>query len=149
MMSADDDLLPHLALWLNGAENDIAGLSEALNEAEAMYRFGEEISLIAKDLGIDDAVVDELVSRATTAHLKVLAGVYDEAPEQTKLAIKRVMDASAGSYEKTIASLNAKKTESEAVLKPAISRSALKAMPEKAATVEENTGEDKEGDNKS
>lgn len=130
------------------AENDIAGLSEALNEAEAMYRFGEEISLIARDLGIDEAIVDELVSRATTAHLKVLAGVYDEAPAPTKQAIKRVMDVSAGSYEKTIASLNEKKTENEAVLKPTMSKSALKVMSDREATGEENTGDNGEEEDK-
>jgi len=78
------------------AENDMAGLSKALDEAEMRYRFGQEISLIARDLGIDDDVVDELVSRATYAHLKVLADVYDGVPESMKQTIKQVMGSSAG-----------------------------------------------------
>jgi hypothetical protein len=63
----------------------------ALQQFEAMSEFGEEISQIAQETGLNITEVEELVAEATSRHLEVLAEVYDNVPEQAQPAIERVM----------------------------------------------------------
>jgi len=70
---------------------DVAVVEIALQQFEAMSEFGEEISQIAHELGLNVTEVEELVAEVTSMHLEVLAEVYDEVPEQAQLAIESVM----------------------------------------------------------
>jgi len=63
----------------------------ALQQFEAMSEFGEEISQIAHEVGLNATEVEELVAEATSRHLEVLAEVYDNVPEQAQPAIEIVM----------------------------------------------------------
>jgi hypothetical protein len=63
----------------------------ALQQFEAMSEFGEEISQIAQEVGLNVTEVEELVAEATSRHLEVLAEVYYEVPEQAQAAIEGVM----------------------------------------------------------
>jgi hypothetical protein len=63
----------------------------ALQQFEAMSEFGEAISHVAQEIGLNVTEVEELVSQATSRHLEVLAEVYDRVPEQAQPAIERVM----------------------------------------------------------
>jgi hypothetical protein len=63
----------------------------ALQQFEAMSEFGEEISQIAQEIGLNATEVEELVAEATSRHLEVLVGVYDEVPAQAQPAIESVM----------------------------------------------------------
>jgi len=63
----------------------------ALQQFEAMAEFGEEISQIAQEIGLNISKVEELVAEATSIHLEVLAEVYDKVPEQAQPAIEGAM----------------------------------------------------------
>jgi len=56
-----------------------------------MSEFGEAISQIAHQAGLNVTEVEELVAEATSRHLEVLAEVYDEVSEQAQAAIEGVM----------------------------------------------------------
>jgi hypothetical protein len=63
----------------------------ALQQFDAMSEFGEEVSQIAHQVGLNVTEVEELIAEATSRHLEVLAEVYDEVPEQAQSAIESVM----------------------------------------------------------
>jgi hypothetical protein len=70
---------------------DVAAVEIALQQFDAMSGFGEEISRIAHEVGLNVTEVEELVAEATARHLEVLAEVYDNVPEQAQPAIEIVM----------------------------------------------------------
>jgi len=79
---------------LNRVRARVAGVEAveiALQQFEAMSEFGEEISQIAQETGLNVTEVEELVAEATSKHLEVLAEVYDKVPEQAQPAIERAM----------------------------------------------------------
>jgi hypothetical protein len=76
---------------VRGRIGDVAAVEIALQQFEAMSDFGEEISQIAHDVGLNVTEVEELVAEATSRHLEVLAEVYDHVPERAQPAIERVM----------------------------------------------------------
>jgi len=69
----------------------VEAVENALQQFEAMAEFGEEISRIAQEIGLNITKVEELVANATSKHLEVLAGVWDKVPEQAQPAIERAM----------------------------------------------------------
>lgn len=71
----------------------------ALQQFEDMAVFGQEISLIAEETGLNTTEVAQLVADATSMHLEVLAELYEEIPEQAKEALLRAMEASFRDYE--------------------------------------------------
>ena len=83
-------------------------VEEAVNEFENQYKFGEEISEIAKGLGKDITTVEQLVGKATSIHLEILAEVYAKVPEQAKEAIEKAMTVSAKGHERAVEALKAK-----------------------------------------
>jgi len=70
---------------------DVEAVEIALQQFEAMSEFGEEISQIAQEIGLNVTEVEELVAEATSKHLRVLAEVYDKVPEQAQPAVERAM----------------------------------------------------------
>ena len=70
---------------------DIEALQIALHQFEAMAEFGEEISRIAQEIGLNMTGVEELIAQATGNHLEVLADVWERVPEQAKPGIERAM----------------------------------------------------------
>jgi F0F1-type ATP synthase membrane subunit b/b' len=73
------------------SENATDEVANALEDAEKLRRFGEEISEIARGLSDNTTTVDELVARATSVHLEVLARVHERAPEPAREAIENAM----------------------------------------------------------
>ena len=73
------------------SENATDEVANALEDAEKMRRFGEEISEIARGLSDNTTTVDELVARATSVHLEVLGRVHERAPEPAREAIENAM----------------------------------------------------------
>jgi hypothetical protein len=63
----------------------------ALQQFEAMSEFGEEISRIAREIGLNITKVEVLFVEATSIHLEVLADVWEQVPEQVQPAIERTM----------------------------------------------------------
>jgi predicted transcriptional regulator len=63
----------------------------ALQQFEGMGELGEEICRIGQATGLDMTDLEELIAEATARHLEVLAEVWEEAPEQARPAIERVM----------------------------------------------------------
>jgi len=86
-------------------ENDIEEVENALLQFEEFAKFGEEISAIAQGLGKDLTAINELVAKATSIHLEILAIVYEQVPEEAKEAIERAMEESAKGHEKAIEAL--------------------------------------------
>ncbi len=70
---------------------DVETVEIALQQFEAMAEFGEEISRIAREIGLNITKVEELVAKATSKHLEVLADVWERVPEQAKPSIERAM----------------------------------------------------------
>jgi hypothetical protein len=85
---------------LKAGENDIEKVEEALAQFEEFAKFGEEISAIAQGLGEDITAINDLVAKATSIHLEILAMVYEKVPEEAKGAIERAMENSAKGHEK-------------------------------------------------
>lgn len=86
-------------------EGDVEEAGDALKQFEDMARFGEEISQIAQGLGKDETTVEELVAKATTIHLEVLAKVREQVPEPAKAAVDRAMQESERGYERATEAL--------------------------------------------
>lgn len=89
-------------------EGDTEGMKEAVEEFENRQKFGEEISEIAKGLGKDTTAIEQLVGRATSIHLEILAEVYEKVPEQAKETIEKAMEVSAQGHQGAVESLKAK-----------------------------------------
>ena len=89
-------------------EDDIEEAENAIKEFENFSKFGEEISAIAKGLGKDTTTVEQLVGKATSIHLEVLADVYERVPEKAKPAIEKAMEVLVKGHEKTVEALKAK-----------------------------------------
>jgi hypothetical protein len=70
---------------------NMEALQIALQQFEAMAEFGEEISQIAQEIGLNITEVEELIAAATSTHLGVLAEVWENVPEQARPAIERAM----------------------------------------------------------
>jgi len=88
-------------------------VEKAVNEFENQHKFGEEISQIAQGLGKDITTVEQLVGKATSIHLEILAEVYAKVPEQAKVAIEKAMTVSVKGHEKVVESLKAKGAQDE------------------------------------
>jgi len=73
------------------SENATDEVENALEDSEKLRRFGEEISEIARGLSDNTTTVDELVARATSVHLKVMAQIHDKVPEPAREAIENAM----------------------------------------------------------
>jgi len=86
-------------------ENNIDEVEAALAEVEELRQFGEEISQIAQGLGEGTTTVDELVARATSIHLEILALVYEKVPDQAKEAVEWAMGESVRGYERAVEAL--------------------------------------------
>lgn len=89
-------------------ENEIEEVENAVKEFEELNKFGEEISQIARGLGKDTTTVEQLVGKATSIHLEVLAKVYEKVPEQAKAAIERAMSVSVRGHERAVEALKKK-----------------------------------------
>lgn len=109
-------------------EGKIEEVKEAIKEFENQYKFGEKISQIAKGLGKDVASVEQLVEKATSIHLEVLAKVYEKAPEQAKSAIEKAMEVSVRGHEKAVQTLKGKNGLGEVLEKTSI---ILEGVPKK------------------
>ncbi len=110
-------------------ENNIEAIKDTIDDAAKLFRFGEEISEIARGIG-KDTTVEQLVARATSVHLEVLSIVYEKAPEQAKPAVERAMAASVRGHERAVEALKKK--------------GALGEVPEKAPIPERVPGKVKE-----
>jgi len=89
-------------------EGETDEVEEAVNEFENQHKFGEEISQIAQGLGKDITTVEQLIGKATSIHLEILAEVYEKVPTQAKPAIEKTMEVSATGHQKTVESLKEK-----------------------------------------
>jgi len=89
-------------------ENEVEEVEDEIEEFEKLANFGNEISQIAQGLGKDTTTVDQLVAKATTRHLDVLAEVYAKVPDQAKAAIESAMAKSTIAREKSVEALKNK-----------------------------------------
>lgn len=88
--------------------NNTEEAEEALNEAEKLFEFGVEISEIAKGLGKGETDVEELIAKATSVHLAVLAEVHEKVPEQARAAIQDAIANTMVSRERALLALEEK-----------------------------------------
>ncbi len=72
-------------------ENAVDEVNEALADAEEVYRFGEEMSEMARGMGQGTTMVDELVARATSRHIQVLEEVSQKVPELARENIENAL----------------------------------------------------------
>ncbi|MBU2577520.1 hypothetical protein KKA69_01675, partial [Patescibacteria group bacterium] len=89
-------------------EGETEEVEEAIEEFENQHKFGEEISQIAQGLGKDITTVEQLVGKATSIHLEILAEVYEKVPEQAKPAIEKAMGVSVRGHEEAVETLKEK-----------------------------------------
>lgn len=75
-------------------EDDEEELERVSEEYEIYADFGEEISVIAEQIGEDPSKVQELVALATSRHLVILEQVLEKVPEEAKEAIQRAIESS-------------------------------------------------------
>lgn len=99
-------------------EGEVEGMEEALGEFENQHKFGEEISQIAQGLGKDITTVEQLVGKATSIHLEVLAEVYEKVPAGAKEAIEKAMEVSVKGHEKAVEGLKKKDAINEVPEEP-------------------------------
>jgi len=79
-------------------------VEEALSDAEGLFGLGETVSEIARGLGKGMAV-EELVARATSNHLEVLAEIHEKVPEQARMGVETAMRASVRDHERAVETL--------------------------------------------
>lgn len=85
-----------------GGAQEVEG---AMQEFENQYKFCQEISQIAQQIGKGTSTVEQLVGLATSRHLGILSEVYEKAPEQAKQAVERAMETSAQGHQNAVQSL--------------------------------------------
>jgi len=89
-------------------QNSTEEVEDAINDTEKLFKFGEEISEVARGLGKDTTTVEQLVAKGTSVHLEVLAEVYEKVPEQAKSAIEEAMARSMEGRDRAVEALKAK-----------------------------------------
>ena len=72
-------------------ENNVEEVENALNDVNGMIRFREELYENTKRLGQDTTSVDEIVAKATSAHIDVLVEVHEKVPEEARFAIQNTI----------------------------------------------------------
>lgn len=121
-------------------EGETDEAEEAVKEFESQHKFGEEISQIAKGMGKDTTTIEQLIGRATSIHLEVLARVYEKVPEQAKAAIEKAMEVSVRGHEKAVEALKKKdaldEVPEEVSIPNKIPREVRERIREKAAEEE-------------
>lgn len=129
-------------------EDDSEGVVDAVDELDKLFNFGAEISEIAQGLGKDTTTVEELVARATSIHLEVLAIVYEKVPEQAKPAIERAMGVSIRGHERAVEALKKKGALGDLSEEPPIPPGIPEEVKEKILKpgVPENEEEEEEGE---
>ena len=90
------------------SDNNTEEVEEALGDIDRLFRFGEEISEIARGLGKDTTTVEDLVLKATSVHLEVLAEIHEKVPEQARVAIENTMANSLMNRERVVEALRNK-----------------------------------------
>jgi DNA-directed RNA polymerase specialized sigma24 family protein len=70
-----------------------------------LANFGNEISQIAQGLGKNTTTVDQLIAKATSYHLDVLAEVYEKVPEKAKISIEIAINKSTRARETAVKAL--------------------------------------------
>jgi len=101
-LAAMEGRLNRIRLMVQAGFGAVEELEDALQQFEDMARFGQELSQIAEETGLNITEVAELVTEATSIHLQVLAELYEEVPEQAKEAVQRAMEQSFRGYEMII-----------------------------------------------
>ena len=104
---------------------------EAVKEFENQHKFGEEISQIAQGIGKDITTVEQLVGRATSIHLGILAEVYEKVPEQAKPAIEKAMEVSVKGHKKAVEALKKKDALDEVPEETSMSEKVPKEVKER------------------
>ena len=89
-------------------EDKIDEVKEAVKEFEGYHELGGEISQIAKELGKDITSAEQLVEKATSIHLEILADIYEKVPETTKSIIEEAIKISVKGHEQALESLKTK-----------------------------------------
>jgi hypothetical protein len=84
---------------------DIDELENALLQFEAMAEFAEEISRIARQLGREVTMVEELVAEATFVHMEQLVDVWERAPGQAQAAIRAAAANAMARHERAVQAL--------------------------------------------
>lgn len=101
-------------------KGEIEEAERAIKEFENLTDFSRQISDVAQQVGKDITKLEELVARATSVHLEVLAGVYNKVPEEAKPAIERAMEESVKGHQRAVEALRAKGVLEEISLVPEI-----------------------------
>lgn len=89
-------------------EGNTEEAEEAVEDFDKLNTLGQEISQIAQGLGKDTTTVEQLLGKATSYHLDVLAQVYEKVPDSAKLGIERAMANSVKGHEQIVNSLKKK-----------------------------------------
>ena len=89
-------------------EGNTGEVEAALNDTDKLFKFGEEISEAARELGKDTTTVEQLVAKATAAHLQVLAEVHEKVPEPAREAIESAIANSVINRERVVEALKSK-----------------------------------------
>lgn len=80
----------------------------AVEDFEKLNTLGQQISQIAQGLGKDITTVEQLVGKAISYHLEVLAKVYEKVPDSAKPAIEKAMANSTRRHKQIVDSLKKK-----------------------------------------
>jgi hypothetical protein len=98
-LAAMEGRLNRIRVRVQAGFGAVGEVENVLQQFEDMARFGQEISQIAEETGLNITEVAELVTEATSMHLEVLAEFYEEVPEEAKKAVERAMEQSFRGYE--------------------------------------------------
>lgn len=89
-------------------EGNTEEAEEAVEDFDTLNTLGQQISQIVQGLGKDTTTVEQLVGKATSYHLEVLAQVYEKVPDSAKPAIEKAMTNSVKRHEQIVDSLKKK-----------------------------------------
>jgi len=82
---------------------ELEGLQERLEECNRLGRLGEEISQIARQLGVgDQTTVDQLIGQATAYHLQVLAQIHQRVQEQAQYEVQEAIQNCVQNHEQVV-----------------------------------------------
>ena len=95
---------------LNRAEveserGNVREMERTLQHFQRLRKFGEEISEDTRQRGYDTRAIDEINVRATAGQMQILGAIYGNAPEETKGAVEKALEASVEGHEQAVKSL--------------------------------------------
>ncbi len=90
---------------VRASDNVTADVEEALDYAARIAALEEEMTAFAEEMGIDITAIQQHLAHSTANRLETLSEVYEQVPENARLAIENAIENSVRKYQRALGKL--------------------------------------------